>query len=170
MLSPFLSDNSGYLLGHGQGHLHPCMELCNNLNKRNYHTTLVPSYALSSAIPSSFNQNPLTTVAQFASSTRPLPGSDPLKSQQAAEDLRAHLANSAAAMEWGAWKVQIGDVKPGRPVYFPGCRKKWLSLIGTSKENHLGRQVGWVQGQVEEAHQNRVTNLHGSQKLKGQWL
>ncbi|KAL9369059.1 hypothetical protein Peur_040258 [Populus x canadensis] len=139
--------------GPGQGHLRPCMHLCNLLNKRNYHTTLVLSSTLSSAIPPSFAQNPLTTITQIAPSSRPLPGSD-LLSQQAAEDLRAHLSNSvpviglftfgasAAAMEWGAWKVQANDVKPGETRLVPGLPEEMAITYWDLKRKELGPPGG----------------------------
>lgn len=145
--------------GPGQGHLHPCMELCKHLVSRNYHATLVIPSALSSSIPSSFSQNPLTSIAQISvSSGPPMRGSDQSR-QQASQDLEAHLANRshsptfplcaiidfqlgwtkgvflkfkipvisfftfgacAAAMEWGAWKAQAGDVKLGEIRFVPG--------------------------------------------------
>jgi hypothetical protein len=147
--------------GSGQGHLHPCMELCKHFSSRNYHTTLVIPSTLSSSIPSSFSQNPLTGIAPIAgTSGPPMPGSDSLR-QQAAQDLEAHLADRsklpdlpppicavidfqmgwtkgvfwrfnipvigfftfgacAASMEWGAWKAQAGDVKPGDVRLIPG--------------------------------------------------
>ncbi|KDP24223.1 hypothetical protein JCGZ_25880 [Jatropha curcas] len=139
--------------GHGHGHLHPCIQLCYRLAKRNFHTTLVISSSLSSAIPSSFIRNPLACVL-------PIAPSGPL-SPQSAHDLHAHLANRchisdsprplcavvdfqmgwtkvafwkfgipvislftfgacAAAMEWGAWKVQAGDLLPSEARLVPG--------------------------------------------------
>uniref|UniRef100_A0A2K2BWY6 anthocyanidin 3-O-glucosyltransferase n=1 Tax=Populus trichocarpa TaxID=3694 RepID=A0A2K2BWY6_POPTR len=193
--------------GPGQGHLRPCMHLCNLLNKRNYHTTLVLSSTLSSVIPPTFAQNPLTTIAQIAPSSRPLPGCD-LLSQQAAEDLRAHLSNrcgvpdlplpicaiidfqlgwtgqvfrkfnvpviglftfgaSAAAMEWGAWKVQAGDIKPGETRLVPGLPEEMAITYWDLKRKELGPPGGMGRIPGGAAHQDRVTNLHGSQKLKG---
>ncbi|KAK3230878.1 hypothetical protein Dsin_002759 [Dipteronia sinensis] len=76
--------------GDGQGHIHPCMQLCNHLSSRNYHTTLIFPSNFASAIPSSFTQHPLTKAAQITSSGRPMPGSDPLL-QQSSQDLEAHL-------------------------------------------------------------------------------
>ncbi|GAV69246.1 UDPGT domain-containing protein [Cephalotus follicularis] len=142
--------------GSGQGHLYPCMELCRFLSSRNYHTTLVISSNLSTAIPSSFTENPLHEIAQISPSPRPIPGSAPL-SHQSAHELEAHLVTHArvpdlppplcaiidfqmgwtkrvfwkfdipviglftfgacaAAMEWGAWKVHAGDLKPGETL------------------------------------------------------
>ncbi|KAG6636303.1 scopoletin glucosyltransferase-like [Carya illinoinensis] len=144
--------------GSGQGHLHPCMELCKHLASRSFHTTLVIPFSLSSSIPSSFSQHPLTDIAQITGSLGPpMPGSDSLR-QQAAQDLESHLSNlpdlrppicaiidfqmgwtkrvfwkfnipvigfftfgaCAAAMEWGAWKVHAGDIKPVEIRLIPG--------------------------------------------------
>ncbi|KAJ6712165.1 hypothetical protein OIU79_008391 [Salix purpurea] len=121
------------------------------------------------AIPSSFAQNPLI---------RPLPGSD-LLSQQAAEDLRAHLSSrcevhdlplpicavidfqlrsteqvfrklsipvigffifgaSAAAMEWGAWKVRAGDVEPGETHLVPGLPEEMAITYWDLKRKEVG--------------------------------
>ncbi|XWS62248.1 hypothetical protein CRYUN_Cryun07bG0194100 [Craigia yunnanensis] len=74
--------------GPGQGHLHPCMELCNHLSSRNYHTTLIIPSSLSPSIPSSFSHK----TAPIATTARIMPGSDSLK-QQATQDLEAHLEN-----------------------------------------------------------------------------
>ncbi|KAL6129262.1 hypothetical protein ACLB2K_072615 [Fragaria x ananassa] len=143
----------------GQGHLQPCMELCNHLLSLHYHTTIVIPSSLSSAIPSSFSQNPLSQIVPVtASSGPPRPGRDPLR-QQAALDLDRHLAARpasaprplcavidfqmgwtkevfwkfdipvvgffifgacAAAMEWGAWKVQAADLRPDEIRPIPG--------------------------------------------------
>ncbi|KAK4860225.1 hypothetical protein QYF36_019509 [Acer negundo] len=78
--------------GYGQGHIHPCMQLCNHLSSRNYHTTLIFPSIFASAIPSSFTQHPLTKVAQITFSGRPMPGSDPFL-RQSSQDLEAHLVN-----------------------------------------------------------------------------
>ncbi|GMY17895.1 UDP-glycosyltransferase 73E1-like [Fagus crenata] len=82
--------------GSGQGHLNPSMELCNHLVSRNYHTTLIIPSTLSSSIPSSFSQNPLTSILHITGSSLrpPIPASDPL-TQQSALDLHAHLANQS---------------------------------------------------------------------------
>uniref|UniRef100_A0A2N9J4L0 UDP-glycosyltransferases domain-containing protein n=1 Tax=Fagus sylvatica TaxID=28930 RepID=A0A2N9J4L0_FAGSY len=82
--------------GSGQGHLNPSMELCNHLVSRNYHTTLIIPSTLSSSIPSSFSQNPLTSILHITGSSLrpPIPGSDPL-THQSALDLHAHLANQS---------------------------------------------------------------------------
>ncbi|KAJ9171043.1 hypothetical protein P3X46_019094 [Hevea brasiliensis] len=136
--------------GPGHGHLYPCMQLCNRLTKRNFHITLVTSSTLSPAIPSSFTQNPLTSIAPIAPS-----------GQQSAQDLRLYLTSRcnisdsppplcaiidfqmgwtkhvfwkfdipviglftfgacAAAMEWGAWKVQAEELMPGEARLVPG--------------------------------------------------
>ena len=170
------------ITGPGQGHLRPCMDLCNKLNTRNYHTTLVISSTLSSSIPSSFTQNPLISIAQIAPSSRPVPGSD-LLSPQAAEDLRAHLSSrcevhdlplpicaiidfqlgwtkqvfrkfsipvigfftfgaSAAAMEWGAWKVRAGDVKPGEARLGPGLPEEMAITYWDLKRKAFGPPGG----------------------------
>lgn len=79
--------------GSGQGHFHPCMELCKHISSRDYHATLVIPSTLSSSIPASFSQNPLTGIAEIAgSSGPPMPPSEALR-HQAAQDLDAHLAN-----------------------------------------------------------------------------
>ncbi|WCJ30590.1 UDP-Glycosyltransferase superfamily protein [Euphorbia peplus] len=76
--------------GHGHGHLHPCMQLCNHLSKRNLQTTLVISSTLSSSIPSSFTQNPSVSLAPISPPPPPMPGTDFLASQYA-QDLHQHL-------------------------------------------------------------------------------
>lgn len=48
--------------GSGQGHLHPCMELCKLLISRDFHTTLVAFSNLSSDIPSAFTSHPLVSL------------------------------------------------------------------------------------------------------------
>ncbi|KAK3429753.1 hypothetical protein EUGRSUZ_E01244 [Eucalyptus grandis] len=85
--------------GPGQGHLHPCMELCLHLTRLGYLATLVIPSHLSSAIPPSFSSNPLVAVAQIAgSSGPPMRVSDPLN-QPAGRDLSAHLEKRAAGGE-----------------------------------------------------------------------
>ncbi|XP_065874314.1 UDP-glycosyltransferase 89B2-like [Euphorbia lathyris] len=147
--------------GHGHGHLHPCMQLCNHLTKRNLQITLIISSTLSPSIPSSFTQNPSISVAPISPPPPPKPGSDFLASQSA-QDLHHHLLNrfntpsslphpvyavvdfqmgwtkhvfwkleipvislftfgaAAAAMEWGAWKVNAGEIGEGESRMIPG--------------------------------------------------
>ncbi|XP_061996981.1 UDP-glycosyltransferase 73C7-like [Rosa rugosa] len=161
----------------GQGHLQPCMELCNHLLSRHYHTTIVIPSTLSSAIPSSFSQNPLAQILQLtASSGPPRPGPDPLRNQ-AAQDLDRHLANRpataprplcavidfqmgwskevfwkfdvpvvgfftfgacAAAMEWGSWKVQAGDIRPDEIRPIPGLPEEMALTISDLKRKAGG--------------------------------
>lgn len=79
--------------GSGQGHVHPCMELCKHLTSRNYHTTLVVPSNLSSAIPSSFSSHPLVSIAQITVPPGPpMPPSHPTAHQHAHQDLLAHLS------------------------------------------------------------------------------
>lgn len=73
-------------------------------------------------------------------------------------------------MEWGAWKVQANDVKPGETRLVPGLPEEMAITYWDLKRKELGPHVGWVGYLVEAAHQDRVTNLHGSQKLKGRWV
>ncbi|XP_030474429.1 UDP-glycosyltransferase 73B3-like [Syzygium oleosum] len=46
----------------GQGHLFPCIELCKLVTSRNRKATLVVSSILSSSVPSTFHDHPLTDV------------------------------------------------------------------------------------------------------------
>ncbi|KAK4788177.1 hypothetical protein SAY86_019496 [Trapa natans] len=79
--------------GSGQGHVHPCMELCRHLGSRDYHTTLVVPSSLSSAIPSSFSSHPFVSIAQITVPPGPpMPPSGPVAHQQAHQDLLAHLS------------------------------------------------------------------------------
>ncbi|EEF49501.1 UDP-glycosyltransferase 73C4 [Ricinus communis] len=55
----------------GQGHLFPCMELCQLIASRNYKATLVIFSTLSSSVPSSFRQLPLVEVVDIPSPTGP---------------------------------------------------------------------------------------------------
>ncbi|WJZ82975.1 hypothetical protein VitviT2T_002693 [Vitis vinifera] len=142
----------------GQGHLFPCIELCNHLASRNYQATLVLPSQLSSSLPPSFLQNPLLRPAPITAPARLMvPESDPLRQQSAAE-LEAYLSSTsdsvrilcavvdfqmswtkgifwkfnipvigfftfgacAAAMEWGAWKVDAGNIRPGESRTIPG--------------------------------------------------
>lgn len=171
----------------GQGHLQPCMELCNHLLSRNYHTTIVIPSTLSSAIPSSFAQNPLAQILQLTlSSGPPRPGPDPLR-QQAAHDLEHHLATRstapdvprplcaiidfqmawtkevfwkfdvpvigfftfgacAAAMEWGAWKVQAGDIRPDEIRQIPGLPEEMALTYSDLKRKPFGPPGGGPKG------------------------
>ncbi|XP_030953204.1 scopoletin glucosyltransferase-like [Quercus lobata] len=82
--------------GAGQGHLHPCMELCTHLSSRNFHTTLViPSISgtTPTQIPSSFSQNPLTSFVYITSGPPMRPGSDPTR-QQSELELQAHITTN----------------------------------------------------------------------------
>ncbi|PON94697.1 UDP-glucuronosyl/UDP-glucosyltransferase [Trema orientale] len=165
--------------GPGQGHLHPSMELCNHLASRSYHSTLVvPSTALSSFIPSSFTQNPLTGIVRIAGSSTPhMPGPDPFR-HQAAQDLEAQLSGRsarplcaiidfqmgwtknifwkfdvpvigfftfgacAAAMEWGAWKAEAGDIKPGELRLVPGLPEEMALNYSDLKRRYPGPPGG----------------------------
>ncbi|GMH02273.1 hypothetical protein Nepgr_004112 [Nepenthes gracilis] len=57
----------------GQGHLFPCIELCNHLSSRNFKITLVISAALSSSIPSSLRSQPLVQIAEIQADAPPPP-------------------------------------------------------------------------------------------------
>ncbi|KAF7951431.1 hypothetical protein EAE96_006741 [Botrytis aclada] len=66
--------------GGGQGHLHPCIELCTRLTARNFTTTLVvpdrgietpfePPWSVPATLPQSFIQNPLTSFLYITPSS-----------------------------------------------------------------------------------------------------
>ncbi|THV46606.1 hypothetical protein BGAL_0373g00120 [Botrytis galanthina] len=66
--------------GGGQGHLHPCIELCTRLTARNFNTTLVipdrgietpfePPWSVPATLPQSFIQNPLTSFLYITPSS-----------------------------------------------------------------------------------------------------
>ncbi|CAJ1930984.1 unnamed protein product [Sphenostylis stenocarpa] len=61
----------------GQGHLFPCIELCNHLTKRNITITLIIPSTINTSLPSSFLQHPLIRITQFPSPP-PLPPHDDL--------------------------------------------------------------------------------------------
>ncbi|XVE57332.1 hypothetical protein DITRI_Ditri04bG0082700 [Diplodiscus trichospermus] len=160
--------------GTGQGHLNPCMELCNRLSSRHYQTTLIIPSSLSASIPSSFSHK----TAPIAAPTRIMPGSDSLK-QKPAQDLEAYLKSRsqipnlplpmcaivdfqmgwtkahiwkfnipviglftfgacAAAMEWGAWKVQAGDIRPGETRLIPGLPEEMGLTCSDLKRKPFG--------------------------------
>ncbi|KAF7951092.1 uncharacterized protein EAE97_002643 [Botrytis byssoidea] len=69
--------------GGGQGHLHPCIELCTRLTARKFNTMLVipdqgietpfePPWSIPATLPQSFIQNPLTSFLYITPSS-PLP-------------------------------------------------------------------------------------------------
>lgn len=74
--------------GPGQGHLRPCMELCNHLSSPGYKATLIIPSSLSSFIPLSFSHK----TASIASPARIIPRCDRIQ-QPAGQDLEAHLEN-----------------------------------------------------------------------------
>ncbi|XP_061343056.1 UDP-glycosyltransferase 89B2-like [Gastrolobium bilobum] len=57
----------------GQGHLFPCMELCNHLASRNFTVTLLISSTIASSVPFSLRQNPLIRIIEISSSPAPPP-------------------------------------------------------------------------------------------------
>ncbi|KAJ0087203.1 hypothetical protein Patl1_08522 [Pistacia atlantica] len=168
--------------GYGQGHLHPCMELCKHISSMHYHTTLLFPSIFASAIPSSFTQRPRTQTVQLTSSGRPMPGSDPL-CQQSAQELETHLLNCfenpdlptplcaivdfqmgwtkalffkfnipvislftfgacAAAMEWGAWKLQAANIKSGEIRVIPGLPEEMALTYSDLKRKSPGPPRG----------------------------
>ncbi|XVF52098.1 hypothetical protein PTKIN_Ptkin04bG0237700 [Pterospermum kingtungense] len=164
--------------GPGQGHLRPCMELCNHLSTRNYRTTLIIPSSLFPSVPTTFSHKtlPIATPAGI------MPGPDSLK-EQAAQELEAHLENSrlipnlpppicaivdfqmgwtkahfwkfnlpviglftfgacAAAMEWGAWKAQAGDIRPGETRFIPWLPKEMGLTCSDLKRKPFGSPQG----------------------------
>lgn len=192
--------------GSGQGHLHPCMELCKHLSCRNYHTTLVVPSTLSSTIPSSFTQNPLNAIIQITgTSGRPGHVPDPIR-KQATQDLEKHLTNRsnnpdsirpfcaiidfqlgwtksvflkfgipvisfftfgacAAAMEWGAWKAQAGNIKPGETGLVPGLPEEMYIEYSDLKRKPFGPPRGGPpDGGPEKSGPNRSAGGGGPPK------
>ncbi|KAF7849552.1 hypothetical protein BT93_L0635 [Corymbia citriodora subsp. variegata] len=74
----------------GQGHLFPSIELCKLIASRGYKATLVVFSTLSSSVPSSFRDGPLTDVLVVPAAP-PRPGGDGF--HQHMEEARAHLAD-----------------------------------------------------------------------------
>ncbi|XP_014521379.1 UDP-glucosyl transferase 73B2-like [Vigna radiata var. radiata] len=72
----------------GQGHLFPCIELCNRLTSRNVNITLIIPSTINTSLPSSLLQHPLIRIAQFPSPPPPPPHHD------LAPDLERILANN----------------------------------------------------------------------------
>jgi len=133
----------------GQGHLFPCIELCNRLTSRNVNITLIIPSTINTSLPSSLLQHPLIRIAQFP----PPPPSD----DNLAPELERILANNptrpvcaivdimmtscstpvftkfhipmvafftsaacSAAMELATWKAQPLNLEPGETRLLPG--------------------------------------------------
>ncbi|KAL2348835.1 hypothetical protein Fmac_002835 [Flemingia macrophylla] len=61
----------------GQGHIFPCVELCNHLTSRDIAITLIIPSTLVDSLPSSLRQHPLLRITHFPSSPTPSPPPPP---------------------------------------------------------------------------------------------
>ncbi|TKY70108.1 Scopoletin glucosyltransferase [Spatholobus suberectus] len=134
----------------GQGHILPCVELCNHLTSRNITVTLI----ISSTLATSLRQHPLLRIIHFPSSPLSSPGPPP--HDDLVPELETLLARNptrpacaivdvmmdwsapafaklniptvafftsgacSAAMEFATWKAHPLNLKPGETRLLPG--------------------------------------------------
>ncbi|KAI6706792.1 hypothetical protein NL676_009754 [Syzygium grande] len=151
----------------GQGHLFPCIELCKLVASRNYKATLVVFSNLSSSVPSSFRDHPLTVVLVVPADP-PRPGSDgftsrwnvarpssPTSSRSSSRPGRGAQpgpfftsGGCSAAMDLAAWKGSPLDIGPGETRLLPGLPEGMgLTVSDLKRRSSVAGPRKWGQQQ-----------------------